>query len=198
MITNKIYSIGYATKPLERFIKQLQEYSVDAVADVRSVPYSKIFHDYHRESLAASLKEAGMHYVYLGEELGPRSKQDEHYDEHNQVQFGRLMQSEQYLLGVERLLDGLGKGMRIALLCAEKDPAECHRSLLIGYYFLRQKNIVVQHITHAGELESQLELEKRLLALHDLGEDLFASMDEQIQRAWQMQTRAKAYRRSQQ
>ena len=69
-----LYSIGYATKPLEEFLRQLQQHRIDAIADVRSVPYSRAFHDYHRESLAKRLREAGIAYVYLGEELGPRSK----------------------------------------------------------------------------------------------------------------------------
>ena len=67
-----LFSIGYATKPLTEFMVQLQSYEVNVVADVRSVPYSAAFHDYHRELLQRALKQQGISYVYLGKELGPR------------------------------------------------------------------------------------------------------------------------------
>ncbi len=95
-----LYSIGYATKPIATFIAQLQQYKIQAIADVRSVPYSRAFYDYHRESLAQTLKQNDIYYVYLGAELGPRSKEDAHYDQCGQVQFDRLVQSELYQQGV--------------------------------------------------------------------------------------------------
>lgn len=195
MAKDMLYSIGYATKPIQEFLAQLRQYNIDAVADVRSVPYSRTFHDYHREALAETLKQAGIHYVFLGEELGPRSKDDAHYDEQDQVQFDRLMQSTLYLRGIERLRTGLDKGLHIALMCAEKDPAHCHRSLLIAYYLQRQLDISVQHILHDGELESQSAMEERLVRLHGTEKDLFCDAATQIELAWQAQSRLKAYRR---
>ncbi len=190
-----LYSIGYATKPVAVFIQQLRDYEISAIADVRSVPYSKIFHDYHREALAATLKRNRIAYVYLGEELGPRSKDDAHYNAQQQVQFDRLMKSSLYQEGVKRLQTGLGKGMNIAMMCAEKDPADCHRSLLIAYSLKRELGIEVQHINHQGMLESQVDLELRMCKLHNLGNDLFLSGDEQLTMAWQIQCLKKAYKR---
>lgn len=195
MTTNHLYSIGYATKPIEIFIAQLHKHKIDAVADVRSVPYSKAFYDYHRETLAATLKREGIYYVYLGEELGPRSKDKTHYDEHHQVQFDRLMQSPLYLQGIERLQEGMAKGMGIALMCAEKDPLDCHRSLLVGYYLQAQLGLGVQHIDHHGDIESQSDLEDRLMAIHGVAADMFSSSEEQKALAWRAQCRLKAYRR---
>src|SRR5690606_39390598 len=108
-----MFTIGYATKPIETYISQLLEHGVTVVADVRSVPYSKRFHDYHRETLIQHLRNAGLRYVYLGEELGPRSKEPAHYVG-DQVQFGRLMEAPQYQAGIRRLFDGAEKGFRIA------------------------------------------------------------------------------------
>ncbi len=190
-----LYSIGYATKPIEVFIAQLKTYAIDAIADVRSVPYSKVFHDYHRETLAAKLNAIGIHYVYLGEELGPRSKDDAHYDEQRQIQFDRLMRAPLYLSGIKRLQAGLDKGMRIAVMCAEKDPADCHRSLLIGYQLQRELTINLQHITHEGKLETQTEMEARLIHTHGLDNDLFANEHELADQACKIQCRLKAYRR---
>ncbi len=190
-----LYSIGYATKPIQTFIAQLQQYKIQAVADVRSVPYSKAFYDYHREALAETLKKNSIHYVYLGEELGPRSKVDAHYDQCGQVQFDRLAQSELYQQGVARLQTGLGKGMNIALMCAEKDPADCHRSLLIGYDLKRKLGLELAHITHDGNIETQQQMENRMAELHGVAGDLFATPEQQAELGCEIQTKLKAYRR---
>lgn len=200
-----IYTIGYAAKPIQLFISQLKQYSIDVVADVRSVPYSKVFHDYHQEAISGFLKESGIRYVYLGDELGPRSKDDSHYDKTGQVQFNRLMESALFLEGVERLRVGLDKGYRVALMCAEKDAATCHRSLLIGYFLARNASLIgvgsgvadpnILHINHEGALETQTELENRLLDLHTVGGDLFMSQEESKEQAYQQQLRNTSYRK---
>lgn len=191
---NHLYTIGYATKPIERFIEQLRQYGISAVADVRSVPYSKAFHDYRQASIRHHLQQAGIHYVYLGEELGPRSKNPAHYDDCGQVQFDRLMQSPLFRRGIERVEKGLDKGFQIALMCAEKDPATCHRSLLIAYYLARHPGWKVEHILHDGGLESQARLEARLRELHNAGDDLFASAEQQANRAYRLQLQKTSYR----
>ena len=61
-----LFSIGYATKPLEEFLKQLGHFNIDVIADIRSVPDSSAFHDYTREPLQRILKANELHYVYLG------------------------------------------------------------------------------------------------------------------------------------
>lgn len=187
------YSIGYATKAINTFLGQLRHHGISAVADVRSVPYSKAFHDYHREALRAALQAAGIRYVWLGEELGPRSKDSAHYDTRGQVQFDRLMASPLFLQGIDRLEQGRERRFRIALLCAEKDPAICHRSLLVGYYLTHSAGSSISHIRHDGSLESQEELEQRLCDLHGVGEDLFAGSVEQAERAWRLQCCQCAY-----
>jgi len=192
---NTLYSIGYATKPIDTFLAQLEKYGINAVADVRSVPFSKAFHDYHQDALASTLKQHGIHYVYLGQELGPRSKEDQHYDASGQVQFDRLAESSLYQQGVERLLHGIEKGLCIALMCAEKDPADCHRSLLVGFDLKRRLGLDVAHITHDGELEWQLQMEQRMADVHGLAGDLFATQEQQAELGCRAQSKQKAYRR---
>ena len=191
-----LFSIGYATKPLTEFMVQLQSYEVNVVADVRSVPYSAAFHDYHRELLQRALKQQGISYVYLGKELGPRSTNPAHYDATGRVQYDRLQRADNFLHGIERLLTGLDKALNIALLCAEKDPAFCHRSLLIGHHLARANALPIQHIGCDGALESQAELEQRLVSLHDLEQDLFAAADDLAELAYKRQVQATSYRKS--
>lgn len=198
---NTLYTIGYATKAVAVFIAQLKQYQIDVVADVRSVPYSKVFHDYHQEAIVAELKRNDIAYVYLGAELGPRSKLPEHYDDHGQVQFDRLMKSTLFAQGVERLYAGMEKGFTIALMCAEKDPATCHRSLLIGYFLARHHEndqdtaLDILHIDHAGQIEKQPALEQRLCDMHALETDLFMSSEERATQAYQQQLRNTSYRK---
>lgn len=192
----KLFTIGYATKPLEEFIRQLQHYNIHAVADVRSVPYSKAFFDYHQEAIAATLRSHKIHYVYLGEELGPRSKDDSHYDKTGQIQFDRLMQTSLFKTGIKRLEKGLDKAMNIALMCAEKDPATCHRSLLIGYYLQRNHpSIELLHICHNGNLETQVSLESRVIAMYSTGQDLFMTPQESAEQAYKKQLQVTSYRK---
>lgn len=190
-----MYTIGYATKPIRDFIEQLQNYDVTVVADIRSVPYSKAFFDYHQEALAGHLKNAGIRYVYLGEELGPRSKNPRHYNDSGQVQFDLLMQSSLYRSGIQRLFDGVQKGFNIAMVCACKDPAICHRSLLVGWSLNHQHNHELTHIRHDGTPETQTALERRLLELTDTVPDIFTGDDAALALAWQRQCQAFAYRK---
>lgn len=190
-----MYTIGYATKPINTYIEQLLQFGVTVVADIRSVPYSKVFFDYHQEALKQHLQQAGLRYVYLGDELGPRSKDPAHYDDSHQVQFDRLMQAPLYKTGIQRLFDGVDKGFRIAMTCACKDPAICHRSLLVGWSLKHQYDRELQHITHDGMLESQTALEQRLMPLTGTMPDLLAGDAAALQLAYQQQCRACAYRR---
>ncbi len=190
-----IYTIGYATKDISELITQLQFHEVDVVADIRSVPYSAAFNDYHQEALQSHLRSNSIRYVYLGKELGPRSKDPAHYDENNQVQFDRLVHSDLFQSGILRLQNGLEKSHRIALLCAEKDPAICHRSLLVSHYLIRNIDIEIQHITHSGALESQQEMEERLIDLQGLQADMLTGSDELLDLAYKQQLKDCAYRR---
>lgn len=191
--SNLVYSIGYATKPIGVFIAQLKNLNVNVVADVRSVPFSKAFHDYHQPAIKHSLLNEGIRYVYLGEELGPRSKNKEHYNEQRQVQFSQLMRSALFQQGIARLKTGIEKGYTIALMCAEKHPLDCHRSLLIGHFLKREEDINLMHVLHDGSLISQQDLETELVNQSQTSLDLFASQNDVYQLAWEAQCRLKAY-----
>lgn len=189
-----MFTIGYASKPINSYIAQLHQQNITVVADIRSVPYSKAFFDYHQEALQQHLKNAGIRYVYLGPELGPRSKDPAHYDETRQVQFDRLMRAPLYQSGITRLFDGLEKGFNIAMTCACKDPAICHRSLLVGWSLKHQYDYEIKHILHDGGLETQTALERRLMSLTDTVPDIFTGEDAALQLAYQRQCQACAYR----
>lgn len=195
MDTVPLYSIGYATKPIQVFLAQLKQYGVNVIADVRSVPFSNAFFDYHQDALRTTLRDHGIRYVFLGEELGPRSKDPAHYDADRRIRFDLLSRSERFLRGIRRLRKGMQNEWIIALLCAEKDPADCHRSLLVGRALQAGFAIDLRHITHTGKLELQSELDERLTRMHNTDNDLFCSPQEKIELAYATQNRLKAYRK---
>ena len=189
-----MFTIGYATKSIHTYTDQLKYHGVNVVVDIRSVPYSKVFHDYNRETLRKTLRKEGVRYIDLGKELGPRSKDPCHYNEENQVQFDRLMDSDLFKSGIQRLFEGLEKGFTIALNCAEKNPATCHRSLLVGWSLKHQYQHELEHILHDGALRSQSDLEYQLMALTNTSEDLFTNENQALQLAYDRQCAAFAYR----
>jgi uncharacterized protein (DUF488 family) len=190
-----LYTIGYATKPFDVFIAQLKDHQINAIADVRSIPFSKVFFDYHRSALEKTLPANAIDYVFLGKELGPRSKDPDHYDRSGQVQFASLKKSPLFEAGIKRLQDGLSKGLNIALLCAEKDPAGCHRSLLVSHYFHQNFETDIQHINHDGGLESQSQLEQRLVEIQGVKADLLTSTEELSAIAYERQLKQTSYRK---
>ena len=102
-----IYTIGHSHHPIERFIALLQPHGIDALADVRSTPYSRFNPQFNREKLQASLATAGIRYVILGEESGARTKDPSCYDDTGRVSYARLDRSEPFRRGLERLLTGI-------------------------------------------------------------------------------------------
>jgi uncharacterized protein (DUF488 family) len=186
-----IFTIGHSTHSLSRFVELLKQHDITALGDVRSKPYSRMNPQFNREDLKQALKEAGIAYVFLGKELGARSEDPSCY-ENGKIQYERLALTEQFRLGVERVKEGAAK-FRLALMCAEKDPLECHRTVLVARR-LAELGMDVQHIHADGRLESQPELNERLMRELALPEsDLFRSHEDILKDAYDIQAERIAY-----
>lgn len=166
-----VYTVGHSTHPVERFVELLRRHEVTAVADVRSQPYSRFNPQFNREALHASLKDIGIAYVFLGKELGARSNDETCY--HNgKVQYDRLAQTSLFREGLDRVEQGLLK-YRVALMCAEKDPLTCHRSILVCRHLI-DRDIDVSHILEDARLERhEAAMERLLRELRIDANDLF-------------------------
>ena len=190
-----IYTIGHSKHPIDRFIALLQQHGIDALADVRSTPYSRFNPQFNKEKLQAALASAGVRYVFLGEELGARSKDPSCYDEDGRVSYAKLARTEPFRKGIERLLTGMQQH-RIAIMCAEREPLECHRTILVSRE-LERAGVSVTHILQDGKLEPHRQLMGRLAAeLNLVGTDLFRSPDELIEDAYEKQGSRIAYVRT--
>lgn len=167
-----VLTVGHSHHAMDHFLDLLRRHSVQVVADVRSHPYSKYASQFDHEPLIEALRAAGFQYVYLGAELGGRPRGDAYYDRDGRVLYDKVAASPAFQDGLARLKKGIQRQV-VALLCAEEDPAGCHRRLLVARV-LTEGGIAVAHIRGDGRLQTETEL--RSAETHDqLG--LFEEME---------------------
>ena len=187
----KVLTVGYANQSLEQFIELLHHHEVTAVADVRWSPNSRHAPQFNEDTLAQILKASGITYISLGRELGTRPDDKACY-ESGRVQYRRLAKTEPFNKGLGRVMQSAAMH-RIALMCAEKEPLDCHRALLVSRE-LAAKGATVSHILGDGSLEPHAETMARLLQIAGLAEnDQFRSEDEKIDAACAWQEERVAY-----
>lgn len=145
-----IWTVGHSTHELAVLLGLLRGPGIEVVADIRSQPFSRRNPQFNREGLRAALDEAGLRYVFLGAELGGRPPEAEFYDGAGHVRYGAVAGTERFAAGLRRLLDGAG-GHRVAVLCSEENPAQCHRRLLVGRVLVGQ-GVDVVHIRGDGSV----------------------------------------------
>jgi uncharacterized protein (DUF488 family) len=186
-----IYTIGHSTHTMERLIQLLEQHHVTALADVRSQPYSRMNPQFNREVLKTSLRQAGIAYVFLGQQLGARAEDPACYRD-GRVQYDLLARTEPFREGLRRLQEG-AQTHRIALMCAEKEPLHCHRTILISRHLV-EAGLDVRHILADGEIEDHRHAMSRLVKLLKLqGDDLFRSPEEIEELAYRLQGEAMAF-----
>lgn len=186
-----LFTIGHSNHPIETFLELIQSQGISVVCDVRSQPFSRYNPQYNREGLERTLVSCGIRYAFMGRRLGARPEDPRCYHE-GKVMYDRLAESLLFLEGLGRLRKGM-ETERVALMCAEKDPLECHRSILICRR-LRTPGINIAHILDSGELEDHMQTEQRLLTILGLQyPSLFDSSEELIERAYNIQGEKIAY-----
>ena len=186
-----VLTIGHSTHALEAFVALLKRHHVTAVADVRSAPYSRFNPQFNRDSFADALDAQGIRYVYLGDSLGGRSGDPACYED-GRIRYNRVATTESFNRGLARVVHGAAKH-RIALMCAEKEPLDCHRTLLVARA-LDERGVDVAHIHAGGGLERHREAMDRLLGILNLPrDDLYRTREELIATAVSRQAERVAY-----
>lgn len=190
-----VFTVGHSNHPLEGFVALLLQHGVTALADVRSVPHSRRHPHFNRAALAAALETRGIDYVFLGRELGGRTS-DPALHEHGRVSYERILRTEQFRTGIDRVLRGAARHS-IVLMCAEREPLDCHRTLLVARA-LDLRGLEILHIHADGRLERHADAMDRLVEKFNLhaGGDLFRgprSRAELVAEAMTRQARKVAY-----
>lgn len=180
-----LFTVGHSDHEMPEFVSLLARHGVTAIADVRSQPYSRFNGQFNRETLAELLKRAGIQYVFLGRELGARRSERESY-RGKQARYDLIARLPAFREGLDRLRKGL-RTHRISLLCAEKDPLTCHRTILVCRH-LRSEPIDIRHILEDGSIETTEQAETRLLDTVGLPPThLFKDRSELIEHAYDLQ-----------
>ena len=155
-----VHTIGHSNHPIDRFVEILRRHGVEAVADVRSHPYSRFAPQFRREPLRAALEGASIAYLFLGAELGARTDDPECWCE-GVVDYDRLARRPPFQAGLDRVEKEAGD-RSIALLCMERDPLTCHRCILVGRH-LSRRGVALRHILFDGSVEEGPDAESRLM-----------------------------------
>lgn len=129
----RIFTIGYEGATVPEFVDALQEAGVARVIDVRALPLSRR-PGFSKSPLRAALGEAGIEYVHLkaiGTPAEGRSAaRAGRHDDMARVYAGQLELPEAMAQSAQML--ELAAEKPSALLCFERDPAHCHRTLLLN------------------------------------------------------------------
>ncbi|NEQ99625.1 MAG: DUF488 domain-containing protein [Cyanothece sp. SIO2G6] len=160
-----LFSIGHSNHDIDTFIKLLRQHQVAVLVDVRSHPYSRYNQQFRQAPLRGAMAKAGIDYVFLGRELGPRSTAPNCYVE-GQISYEKLAQTDLFHQGLQQV-QHIVTQRSAALMCAEYDPISCHRAILVSRP-LHNDGYSIRHILRDGTLETHRDLETRLLTIHQL------------------------------
>lgn len=190
-MSGPLYTIGHSVHAIEHFCALLRQHGVSLVCDVRSHPYSRMNPQYNRETLIELLQLEGIGYLFLGKELGARSGDPSCYTG-GKVQYDRLARGALFQQGLGRVFE-TSEEHTPALMCAEKDPLECHRTILVARHVV-DRGAEVRHILEDGSIETHEACLARLLRDLKMQEyDLFRSREEVIADAYRLQGERIAY-----
>lgn len=157
-----LYTIGHSQHEFEYFLSLLKKYNINFLLDVRSTPYSKYAETYNRDNIKDLLSSQGIEYSFMGKFFGARQNNMQLYCKEGYLDFEKVSQSDLFIKGLKSVILGLERGNNIVLMCTEKDPFDCHRAIMVARAF-SLNGIDASHILFNGELQTQKELDQRLL-----------------------------------
>ena len=187
-----LFSIGHSNLPIDRFMALLRDAEIAAVADVRSTPASRRFPWFNRGALTERLARDRIDYLGFGDALGGRPCVPELYRD-GIADYEAMARRPEFVAGINQLIAAASK-CRVCLMCAEREPLDCHRCLLVARV-LAERGFTVGHLSSDGRIEAHAETERRLLALTGTDDDLFVTGQcDRLAAAYERRARAVAYR----
>ncbi len=153
-----IFTIGHSNHPIERFVTLLQEAGVTLLADVRSTPYSRRVPQFNRERLRETLKAAGIAYRHFGDALGGKPQAGVR-------DYGAMAKTPAFTAALDAVIEESSR-QPLALMCAERDPMDCHRTILVSRHLATRGSGIV-HLLADGGRRNHEDVEAELLAWHE-------------------------------
>jgi len=145
-----LLTIGHSNLRAERFMALLTSAGVTAIGDVRSVPFSRWCPWFSGKALAERLAGERIAYVALGDTLGGRPSDPKLYRD-GVADYEAMAARPEFAAGLARVMDASAR-QRVCLLCAEREPLDCHRCLLVE----RSANAGSRLVTFAPTARSNL------------------------------------------
>lgn len=157
MTSLAVWTIGHSNHALDHFIALLRRHRMECVVDVRSSPYSRYAPHFNRESIQPATIANGIGYACIGDALGGRPQRADHYDEEGHALYEEMAERPSFVAAIDRLLDGASR-YRVAIMCSEADPRDCHRRLLVGKVLV-DRGVELRHILRDGTVMTEREID---------------------------------------
>jgi uncharacterized protein (DUF488 family) len=154
-----VYTIGHSSHTAERFTELLRLQGIEVLVDTRSSPYSRFAPQFDREALKELVATLGVRYLYLGDVVGGRPRDQACYDDAGHVLYGRVALQPEFQEAIARIARGAAE-FKVALLCSEEDPAHCHRRLLISRVLMAE-GVEIAHIRGDGSVDADEDVARK-------------------------------------
>jgi uncharacterized protein (DUF488 family) len=186
-----LLTIGHSNLPADAFMALVRDAGVTAIADVRSVPFSRRFPWFSGAELVARLRGADIAYLPFGDALGGRPRDPALYCEGG-ADYEKMAATPPFRAGLDRIGEAMER-FRLSLMCAEREPLDCYRCLLVGRA-LAERGLALGHILVDGTIEPHAATQERLLGRAGGADDLFGTGAEHVAAAYRTRARKVAAR----
>jgi len=160
---SKCFTIGHSNLEINDFLDLLCTHNVDVIADVRSMPFSQYVPHFNKDILPKHLRKKNIKYVYLGQELGGQNNDPNlFFDNSSQISYEKIAETDFFKNGIRRIEEGVNRNFRIAIMCSEKNPLDCHRYCLISKELLKI-NIEVDHIVYDATVDKSKKKSNKMI-----------------------------------
>lgn len=150
---NTCYAISSKNICFNEFIKLIMKFQINCIVDVRKKAYiGKSEDEFEGESLKKNLNKIGIYYIDMRTEFEIGE---------GELSFYEKINSSGYENGINRIVAGINKGYKIAILCQD-NITELPSEYLYVAYGLKKKKINLKHISNEDNIETQEEIEEQL------------------------------------
>ena len=153
----QVYTIGHSNHTWDTFVELLRAHEVKALVDVRSKPVSRWARFANKRTLASLCESEGIQHAFMGDTLGGKPDDPAYYDAEGKPEYAKIAAKEAFRGGIKALVE-IARQARTAIMCAEEDPVNCHRSLLVRPA-LERHGVEMRHIRKDGSAEVMLPLQ---------------------------------------
>jgi uncharacterized protein (DUF488 family) len=153
MTRTTIHTVGHGTRRIDAFVAVLRAARIAELWDVRAKPASRRHPHFAKKPLSEALEEAGIAYAWEGKDLGGfRTPKPESRHTALSVDafrgYAEWMETRAFERAVARLV-ATARERRVAVMCAERFPTDCHRTLLSDWLVAHGARVV--HLIEPGQ-----------------------------------------------